>query len=76
MQCPGHGYRIKKIFAPFVAKNGLNDGQLYPLLTQLEKEKFVRKETVRQEKSPTKNIYHITWYGTFNEYNFTILLCK
>ena len=63
MQCPGHGYRIKKIFAPFVAKNGLNDGQLYPLLTQLEKEKFVRKETVRQEKSPTKNIYHITDRG-------------
>ncbi len=63
MQCPAHGYRIKKIFAPFVARNGLNDGQLYPVLTQLEKEKLVRKETVRQQKSPNKNLYHITDRG-------------
>lgn len=63
MQCPAHGYRIKKIFAPFVARDGLNDGQLYPVLTQLEKEKLVRKETVRQQKSPNKNLYHITDRG-------------
>jgi DNA-binding PadR family transcriptional regulator len=63
MQCPGHGYRIKKIFAPFISKDGLNDGQVYPILTRLEKAGLVRKEVVRQEKSPNKNIYHITDRG-------------
>lgn len=63
MQCPGHGYQIKKIFAPFISKNGLNDGQIYPTLTRLEKDKLVRKEVVHQEKSPNKNIYHITELG-------------
>ena len=63
MQCPGHGYRIKKIFAPFISRNGLNDGQVYPILTRLEKDGFVRKEIVLQEKSPNKNIYHITERG-------------
>jgi len=63
MQCPAHGYRIKKIFAPFLAKNGLNDGQLYPVLTSLEKKKLVRKEVVQQRKSPNRNIYHITDKG-------------
>ncbi|UCD56707.1 MAG: PadR family transcriptional regulator [Candidatus Hydrogenedentota bacterium] len=63
LQGPAHGYRIKKIFAPFVAKGGLNDGQLYPVLTHLERQKLVRKETVRQQKSPNKNLYHITERG-------------
>jgi len=63
MQCPGHGYRIKKLFSPFISKNGLNDGQVYPILTRLEKDKLVRKEVVHQEKSPNKNIYHITERG-------------
>jgi DNA-binding PadR family transcriptional regulator len=63
MKCPGHGYKIKKIFAPFVSKDGLNDGQVYPMLTRLEKEGLVRKEIVRQEKSPNKNMYHITEHG-------------
>lgn len=63
MHCPGHGYRIKKIFAPFVSKDGLNDGQIYPTLTHLEKEKLVRKEIVHQQKSPNKKIYHITDRG-------------
>lgn len=63
MQGPGHGYRIKKLFAPFISKNGLNDGQVYPILTRLEKEGLVNKEVVQQEKSPTKNIYHITKRG-------------
>ena len=63
MQCPGHGYRIKKLFAPFVSKNGLNDGQVYPILSRLEKEGLVRKEIVHQRKSPSKNIYHITERG-------------
>ncbi len=62
-QCPSHGYRIKKMFAPFVARNGLNDGQIYPVLNKLEKDKLVRKEIVRQQKSPNKNIYHITDRG-------------
>jgi len=63
MQCPSHGYRIKKIFAPFISKDGLNDGQIYPTLTQLEKEKLVRKELVHQEKSPNKKTYSITDLG-------------
>ncbi|NQU07576.1 MAG: PadR family transcriptional regulator [Candidatus Abyssubacteria bacterium] len=63
MQCPSHGYQIKKLFAPFISKNGLNDGQVYPILTQLEKDELVQKEVVRQEKSPNKNIYHITERG-------------
>jgi len=63
MQCPGHGYRIKKIFAPFMSKDGLNDGQVYPILTRLEKEGLVQKEVVQQEKTPNKNIYHITDAG-------------
>jgi DNA-binding PadR family transcriptional regulator len=63
MQCPGHGYQIKKIFAPFFSKNGLNDGQVYPILTRLEKEGLVSKEVVQQEKTPNKNIYHITKAG-------------
>lgn len=63
MQGPAHGYRIKKLFAPFIAKDGLNDGQLYPVLTQLEREKLVSKETVHQRKSPSKNIYKITERG-------------
>jgi DNA-binding PadR family transcriptional regulator len=63
MQCPSHGYRIKKLFAPFVSRDGLNDGQIYPALNQLEKKKLVRKEIVRQQKSPNKNIYHITDQG-------------
>ena len=63
MQCPGHGYRIKKIFAPFISRDGLNDGQVYPILPRLEKEGLVRKELVLQEKSPNKNIYHITELG-------------
>ncbi|RJP18138.1 MAG: hypothetical protein C4520_14910 [Candidatus Abyssobacteria bacterium SURF_5] len=64
MQGPAHGYRIKKLFAPFIAKDGINDGQLYPILNQLEKEKLVRKEIVRQQKSPNKNLYHITRKGS------------
>ena len=63
MQCPSHGYRIKKLFAPFVSKNGLNDGQVYPILSRLEKAQLVRKEIVHQQKSPSKNIYHITDRG-------------
>lgn len=63
MQCPAHGYKIKKIFAPFMSRDGINDGQLYPLLTRLETEKLVRKETVHQQKSPSKNLYHITERG-------------
>ncbi len=63
MQCPSHGYRIKKLFAPFVSRDGLNDGQVYPILNRLEQENLVRKETVHQKKSPTKNIYHITDRG-------------
>jgi DNA-binding PadR family transcriptional regulator len=63
MQGPAHGYRIKKLFAPFIAKDGINDGQLYPILTQLEKDKLVRKEIVRQQKSPNKNLYYITKTG-------------
>jgi len=63
MQCPGHGYHIKKLFAPFISKNGLNDGQVYPMLNRLERDKFVRKEVVHQEKTPSKNIYHITESG-------------
>ncbi|MBI5119221.1 PadR family transcriptional regulator [Candidatus Poribacteria bacterium] len=64
LQGPAHGYRIKRIFAPFASKGGLNDGQVYPLLTQLERGKLVEKETVRQRKSPNKNLYHITGLGT------------
>ncbi|MBI4832518.1 MAG: helix-turn-helix transcriptional regulator [Candidatus Lindowbacteria bacterium] len=64
LQGPAHGYRIKKIFAPFASKGVLNDGQVYPLLTLLEREGLVRKETVRQQKSPNKNLYHITDAGT------------
>jgi DNA-binding PadR family transcriptional regulator len=63
MQGPAHGYRIKKLFAPFIAKDGINDGQLYPILSQLEKEELVRKEVVRQRKSPNKNLYHLTEKG-------------
>jgi DNA-binding PadR family transcriptional regulator len=63
LQGPAHGYRIKKIFAPYVSKGGLNDGQVYPLLTHLERAGLVRKETVRQKKSPNKNLYHITEPG-------------
>jgi len=63
MQCPSHGYRIKKLFAPFVSKNGLNDGQVYPILSRLENEELVRKEIVHQQKSPSKNTYHITDRG-------------
>ena len=63
MQCPGHGYQIKKIFAPFISRDGLNDGQVYPILTRLEKDGFVSKEVVQQEKTPNKHIYHITDAG-------------
>ena len=63
MQGPAHGYRIKKLFAPFIAKEGINDGQLYPVLTRLEQEGLVRKEVVPQRKSPNKNIYSITEQG-------------
>jgi DNA-binding PadR family transcriptional regulator len=63
MQCPGHGYRIKKIFAPFISRDGLNDGQVYPILARLERDGLVRKEIVRQTKSPDKKIYHITDTG-------------
>jgi DNA-binding PadR family transcriptional regulator len=63
MHCPGHGYQIKKLFAPFISKNGLNDGQVYPTLTRLEKDGLVEKQVVHQEKSPNKNIYHITEPG-------------
>jgi DNA-binding PadR family transcriptional regulator len=62
-QGPAHGYRIKKLFAPFIARDGINDGQLYPVLSQLEKEELVRKEVVRQRKSPNKNLYHVTEKG-------------
>jgi DNA-binding PadR family transcriptional regulator len=63
MQCPGHGYQIKKIFAPFISRDGLNDGQVYPILTRLEKDGLVSKEVVQQEKTPNKHIYHITDAG-------------
>jgi len=63
MHGPAHGYRIKKLFVPFIAKDGLNDGQLYPLLNMLEKEELVQKEVVHQRKSPSKNIYSITGKG-------------
>jgi DNA-binding PadR family transcriptional regulator len=62
MEAPAHGYSIKKYLASALTDE-LNDGQLYPALARMERQGWIRKQVVRQQRSPTKHLYHITEDG-------------
>lgn len=61
LDCPAHGYKIKKMIAPFVSReNTLNDALLYPKLKKLEKAGQLSKQVIQQEGVPGKNHYSVT----------------
>ena len=58
------GYEIKKAINYGIGFFWSEDyGSIYPELGKLEKKGFVKKEYVRQEKKPSKNVYSITDEG-------------
>ena len=62
---PTHGYNIKKrLYRNILEDFGINDGQLYPALNQLEKDGYITKEVVIQEKGPNRHRYSITPKGS------------
>jgi len=64
MDQPTHGYSIKKHLLETFSKNlGLNDGQLYPALSRLERRGWIQKQVVEQRRSPTKHLYRVTPEG-------------
>ena len=64
METPAHGYSIKKyLLENFSAEFGINDGQLYPALSKLERRGWIKKRVVQQRRSPAKHLYRVTPEG-------------
>jgi PadR family transcriptional regulator AphA len=58
------GYDLKKVFDVSVRHFWPADqSQIYRTLVRLEKEQWVKEETVRQEIRPNRKVYHITGDG-------------
>ena len=61
---PMHGYRLKRLLSPGLAKDKLvNDGVLYPLLKKMEREELIRKEVVQVDNAPQRHLLHPTSRG-------------
>ena len=59
MEQPTHGYSIKKHLLETFSKNlGINDGQLYPALTKLERRGWIHKEVIKAPR--IRHQYRIT----------------
>ncbi len=68
---PTHGYNIKKVFYKNLLQDfGINDGQLYPALNQLEQDGLISKEIVVQEKGPNRHRYSISEHGKKEFFNW------
>ena len=64
MDEPTHGYSIKKQLLETFSENlGINDGQLYPALSRLERRGWIKKQVIEQRRSPTKHLYRVTRRG-------------
>jgi DNA-binding PadR family transcriptional regulator len=61
---PLTGYELKKYFSEteFIPWSG-NNNQIYKTLVELDKEGFVTKEVIQQDKYPARKVYHITKEG-------------
>jgi len=65
LECPSHGYKIKKTVAPFVTRERvLNDALLYPKLRKLQEKGMLSKEVVPQEGLPGRNQFSVTEQGS------------
>jgi PadR family transcriptional regulator, regulatory protein PadR len=61
---PMHGYEItKRINAAGETAFRLNEGQLYPILHQLENEGRILAEWIQQEGKPARKVYRLTDSG-------------
>lgn len=61
---PMTGYELKKVIEQSIGFFWYeSNGNIYPVLKNLEKEGFIRKETVIQDGKPNKNIFWITKEG-------------
>ena len=64
MDAPAHGYAIKKHLAAALPDGAaINDGQLYPTLTRMERNGWIRKQVVEQRRTPSKHLYRLTAAG-------------
>ncbi len=64
MQQPDYGYNIKSsFFSRLLDEFGINDGQLYPALKKLEKQKLVIKEIEYRDDGPNRHLFSITDTG-------------
>ena len=64
LERPMHGYELKRVLTPSVPADRLvNDGLLYPLLRQLERDGLVRKRVRRGGKGPAQHVLHPTAKG-------------
>jgi PadR family transcriptional regulator AphA len=64
MNSPLHGYKLKThAYKNIFAGLGIKDGQLYPMLRELEAEGLLRKEIEHRDGSPSRHVYHITDAG-------------
>lgn len=64
-ESPAHGYDMLRLIFRDFAENGpeVNTGQLYTLLHRLEKEGLIVRETVPQEKAPSRKVIRLTPKG-------------
>lgn len=64
MAAPAHGYAIKKQLAAALPDgSALNDGQLYPTLARMERNRWIRKQIVEQPRHPCRHQYRLTPSG-------------
>jgi DNA-binding PadR family transcriptional regulator len=65
MEFPTYGYKmLKSIYRDFYGHGpGVNDGQLYNTLKKMEREGFITRETVSQDRLPNKKLIFITGRG-------------
>ena len=64
LDAPTHGYSIKKYLGDHLSGSlDINDGQLYPTLTRLERLGWIKKQVVEQRRSPNKHHYRLTPAG-------------
>jgi DNA-binding PadR family transcriptional regulator len=64
MEKPCHGYELLQRLVPFEAgPAGMNEGRLYTLLAELEREGLIRHRVVRQRRAPRRKVWRLTPAG-------------
>jgi DNA-binding PadR family transcriptional regulator len=64
LEGPCHGYELLQRLLPFEpGRAGLNEGRLYKLLSELERENLIRHRVVRQKGLPNRKIFRMTPAG-------------